>query len=123
MDEIPSLDLSPMDPCQKALILLEKSLIDKFTGLRPSPKAVELSIAEHWNPILQGQVSFFVAGRGYFVFLFLNKEERDIVFRSSPYFMGLRGLFFAPWTLGFNPEAEITTAPVWVRLPNLPLHL
>ena len=37
--------------------------------------------------------------------------------------MGSKGLFLAPWTLGFNLEAEITTAPVWVRLPHLPLHL
>ena len=37
--------------------------------------------------------------------------------------MGSRGLFLAPWTLGFNPEAEITAVPIWVRLLNLPLHL
>ena len=42
MDEIPSLELSPSDPCQKALTLSEKALIGKFTGLWPSPKAVEL---------------------------------------------------------------------------------
>ena len=75
MDEIPSLELSPTDPCHKALILLEKALIDKFTGLWPNPKAMEHWIAKHWNPILQGQVSLFAAGRGYFVFLFLKKEE------------------------------------------------
>ena len=84
---------------------------------------IELWIAEHWNPIVQGQVSLFAAGRGYFVFLFLNKEECDLVFRSGPFFMGSRGLFLAPWTLGFNPETKITVAPVWVRLPHLPLHL
>ena len=84
---------------------------------------VELWIAKHWNPIVQGHVSLFVAGRGYFVFLLLNKEECDLVFRSGPFFMGSRGLFLAPWTLGFNLEAEITAAPVWVRLPHLPLHL
>ena len=75
IDEVLSLELSPTDPCQKALILSEKSFIGKFIGLWSSPKAVELWIAEHWNPILQGQVSLFAAGRGYFVFLFLNKEE------------------------------------------------
>ena len=47
MDEIPSLELSPSDPCQKALILSEQALIGKFTGLWPSPKAVEMWIAEH----------------------------------------------------------------------------
>ena len=42
MDEIPSLELSPLDPCQKDLILSEQALIGKFTGLWPSPKAVEI---------------------------------------------------------------------------------
>ena len=73
MDEIPSLELSPSDPCQKYLVLSEQALIGKFTGLWPSPKAVENCIAEYWNPLLQGQVSLFAAGRGFF-FLFLNKE-------------------------------------------------
>ena len=62
MDDIPSLELSPSDPCQKALILSEQALIGKFTGLWASPKAVEIWISEHWNPLLQGQVSLFVAG-------------------------------------------------------------
>ena len=62
MDEIPSLELSPLDPCQKSLTLSEKSLIGKFTGLWSSPKVVELWIAEHWNPLLQGQVSLFAIG-------------------------------------------------------------
>ena len=54
MDEIPSLELSPTNPCQKSLILSEQALIAKFTGLWPRPKAVELWIVEHWNPLLQG---------------------------------------------------------------------
>ena len=47
MDGIPSLELSPTDPCHKALILSEKALIGKFTGLWPSPMVVEIWIAEH----------------------------------------------------------------------------
>ena len=80
IEEIPSLELSPSDPCQKAITLSERALISKFTGLWPSPKEIELLIAEHWKPIVQGHVSLFVAGRGYFIFLFLNKEERDLIF-------------------------------------------
>ena len=68
IDEIPSLEFSPSDPCWKALILSEKSLICKFTWLFPSHKAVEIWIVEQFNPIFQGWVSLFVAGRGYFVF-------------------------------------------------------
>ena len=80
IEEIPSLELSPSDPCQKAIILSKRALIGKFTGLWPSPKAVELWIAEHWKAIVQGHASLFAAGRGYFIFLFLNKEERDLIF-------------------------------------------
>ena len=72
---------------------------------------------------MQGHVSIFAAGRGYFVFLFLNKEERDLVFHSGPFFMGSIGLFLAPWTLGFNPEANTIATQVWKILPHLPLHL
>jgi hypothetical protein len=35
--------------------------------------------------------------------------------------MGSRGMFLSPWSLDFNPEDEILAAPVWVRLPFLPL--
>lgn len=103
LDEIPSLELSPADPCRKVLLLSEKALIGKFTGMWPSPKVVEHWISEHWKPMLHGQVSLFATGRGYFIFLFLNKEERDLVFRSGPFFMGSRGIFITPWTLSFNP--------------------
>ena len=37
--------------------------------------------------------------------------------------MESRGLFLTPWTLDFNLEAEITTIPVWFKLPYLPLVL
>jgi hypothetical protein len=76
-----------------------------------------------WKSMIQGKFSRYAVGRGYFVFSFSRTEDRDLVFRSGPYFMGSRGLFLAPWTLDFNPRAKITAAPVWVRLPHLPLHL
>jgi len=123
LDEIPTVELSSSDPCRKAVQLAENALIGKFTGLWPSPKSVEKWMAEHWYPLTQGEISLFAAGRGYFVFLFATKEEKDRVFRSGPFFMGSRGLFLAPWTMDFNPEAELTAAPIWVRLPHLPLHL
>jgi hypothetical protein len=123
MEEIPSLELSPEDPCSLALLLAEKALIGKFTGLWPSPKMVEAWMDDRWKMLIQGNVSLCAVGRGFFVFIFSRKEDRDLVFKSGPYFMGSRGLFLAPWTLDFNPGAEIIAAPVWVRLPHLPLHL
>jgi hypothetical protein len=121
--EISSLELSPEQPCSLALLLAEKSLIGKFTGLWPNPKTVEAWMDDRWKPLIKGTTSLFAVGRVFFVFSFLTKEDCDLVFRSGPYFMGSRGLFLAPWTIDFNPEVEITAAHVWVRLPHLPLHL
>ena len=37
--------------------------------------------------------------------------------------MGLQGLYLNRWTPDFDPEADIPkVVPVWVRLPNLPMH-
>jgi hypothetical protein len=123
MEEIPSLELDPKDPCKLALLLAENALIGKFMALWPSPKSVEAWMEDHWKMLIQGNITLYAVGRGFFVFIFTRKVDRDLVFRSGPYFMGSKGLFLAPWTLHFNPGAEITTAPVWVRLPHLPLHL
>lgn len=38
--------------------------------------------------------------------------------------MGSAGLFLTPWFPDFDPVTPvITTTPVWIRLPNLPVHL
>jgi hypothetical protein len=38
MEEIPTLELSPEQPCNLALYLAEKALIGNFTGYGPAPK-------------------------------------------------------------------------------------
>jgi hypothetical protein len=96
IEEIPSLELSPEEPCKLALLLAETTLIGKFTGLWPSPKMVEAWMDDRWKSLIQGNVSLLTVGRGFFVFSFSSKEDCDLVFRSRPYFMGSRGLFLAP---------------------------
>lgn len=44
-----------------------------------------------------------------------------MIFHYGPYFMGFRGIYIRPWSLDFNPKEETTIAPLWVRLPPLPL--
>ena len=37
--------------------------------------------------------------------------------------MGPQGLYLNGWTLDFDPEVDTPKAvPVWVKLPNLPMH-
>jgi hypothetical protein len=45
------------------------------------------------------------------------------VFNSGPWFWGRAGLSMQLWTPAFDPSMDcISSAPVWVRLPYLPLH-
>jgi hypothetical protein len=76
-----------------------------------------------WKPKIQGQMSSTFCGKGFFVFLFENKADRDLIFRSGPYFMGTMGMYLNKWMSDFSPENDIPSAvPVWVCLPFLPLH-
>jgi hypothetical protein len=53
MEEIPSVELSPEEPCNLALLLAENALIGKFTGLWPSPKMVEAWMDDRWKSLIQ----------------------------------------------------------------------
>jgi hypothetical protein len=82
-----------------------------------------LWVDKNWKPLIKGNLSHAFCGRGYFAFLFETKEDMDLIFRSGPYFMGTRGMYFNRWTLDFNPENDIPSAVlVWVCLRYLPLH-
>jgi hypothetical protein len=64
-----------------------------------------------------------VVGRGFFIFEFISQEDRDLIFRNGPYFMGTQGLYLNRWTLDFDPTVEVPKEVlVWVCLPNLPIH-
>lgn len=123
LEEIPQLELSSQEPRRKALLLYERVLIRKFSGLWECGLSPQLSKhgLQNTGSKIQSQVSFFAPGCGYFVFLFPNKEAEDLIFRFGPYFMGSKGLYLAPWSLDFNPGQEIASVPVWVKLPHLPL--
>jgi hypothetical protein len=75
MEEIPSLELSPEGPCNLALIFAEMALIGKFTGIWPSPKTVEAWMDDRWKSLIQGKVTLFTVGRGFFC-LWLREQRR-----------------------------------------------
>ena len=92
-------------------------------GLWPSAKTTDNWIQHNWRPQLKNSVTCYTVGRGFFIFEFISKEDRDLVFRSGMYFMGSQGLYLNRWTLDFDPTVDVTKeVPVWVRLPNLPVH-
>ena len=121
--EVPEVKLSSAASKRKAVTLSKKGLIGLFTGLWPSPRSVEIWLNKNWRTLIQGEVQQIFCGKGYFAFIFEKKEDRDLIFRNGPYFMGPRGMYLNKWDLSFNPEKDIPKAvPVWVKLPHLPLH-
>jgi hypothetical protein len=123
MDNIPTVELPVEETCRSTLNLAKRDLIGQFIGLWPSPKAVEYWVKRNWIPLVsQGMKSHFV-GKGFFVFVFDNAEDRSLIFRNGPYFLGPQGLYLNKWSLDFDPAQDVPTAvPMWVRLPHLPLQ-
>jgi hypothetical protein len=123
LEAIPKVSVHSPSSRPFSLRLAENSLIGKFTGLWPSPKAMALWLEQNWKKTIKGQLSTTFCGKGFYVFLFENKADRDLIFRNGLYFMGTRGMYLNKWTPDFSPENDIpSVVPVWVRLPFLPLH-
>jgi hypothetical protein len=123
MNTIPTVALPEAETCKAALNLAEKGLIGQFTGLWPSPKSVEEWIKRNWTPLINEGIKSYFVGKGFFVFVFESAEDRSLIFRNGPYFMGPQGLYLNKWSPDFDPAQDVPTAvPVWVRLPHLPLH-
>jgi hypothetical protein len=62
-------------------------------------------------------------GRGFYIFEFISKDDKDLIFRNGSYFMGTQGLYLNRWTLDFDLAVEVPKeVSVWERLPNLPIH-
>jgi len=123
LDDILVISLPPETPIQVVLSLVERALIDQFTGLWPSPKSTENWVIRNWVPLIKENVTSYFLGRGYFLFEFTSKEDKDLIFQNGPYFMGPQGLYLNNWTPDFDPIVDVPKAVlVWVRLPNLPVH-
>ena len=92
-------------------------------GISPSSKTMESWISKNWMSLISGGLQHCLCGKGFFVFLFENKDDMDLIFRSGPYFMGPRGLYLNCWSLSFDIEKDVPlVASVWVRFPYFPLH-
>jgi hypothetical protein len=123
LNDIPEIDLPPEYPMKVTLSLSERGLIGQFMGLWPSTRSTDNWIQRNWRPLITNSVTCYAVGRGYFIFEFISQEDRDLIFRNGPYFMGTQGLYLNRWTPNFDPASEVPKdVPVWVRLPNLPIH-
>jgi hypothetical protein len=52
----------------------------QFTRLWPSPKVMASWLDLKWRKIIKGQLSIAFYGKGFYVFVFENKADRDLIF-------------------------------------------
>jgi hypothetical protein len=103
--------------------LSKLALICRFNGFWPNLVDLRSWIDSEWSPLLVDEVTVCPLAKGFFAAIFESSDERDLVSSSGPWFWGRAGLSVQPWTPDFDPAtASISSAPVWVRLPSLPLH-
>ena len=93
LEEIPEIALPEEKPMKIALALAKRGLVGQFMGLWPSTKSIDDWIQRNWKPNLNHGVTCYPIGRGFFVFEFISEEDRDLIFRNGPYFMGMQGLY------------------------------
>ena len=117
------MDIPADQPHRTTLNIVEQGLIGQFIGLWPSPKAIEGWVQRNWKPHITEGISSKLIGKGYYVFLFENLADGDLIFRNGSYFMGPQGLYLNKWPPDFDPNQDApSVVPVWVRLSHLPLH-
>ena len=85
---MPEIALQEDQSIKIALALADRGLVGQFIGRWPSTKTMDDWIQRNWRPQLKNSVICYAVGRGFFIFEFTTKEDRDLVFRNGPYFMG-----------------------------------
>ncbi|KAG6534066.1 hypothetical protein ZIOFF_007947 [Zingiber officinale] len=98
----------------------EFSLIGKFSGSRP-PYAVVLQAFRNL-----GLSSFFnirFLRSGYVFMRLTSSEDMAWVWIRGVWFIGGVPLRIFKWTPYFSYTAESSVVPVWIRFPDLPIHM
>ena len=88
LDSIPTVSLPEEETCKEASNLEERGLIGQFTSLWPSPTSVEDWTQRNWSPLIKEGVKSYFMGKGFFVFVFESPDDRSLIFKNGPYFMG-----------------------------------
>jgi hypothetical protein len=98
LEQIPEVSIPSTIVRRKSLSFASRALVGQFMGLWPSPRQIDLWIERNWHPLVQGRMNHFFCGKGFYIFYFELKSDRDLIFRNDPYFFGPRGLYLNKWT-------------------------
>ena len=110
MASIPTVSFPTEEPCKAALNLAERGLISQFIGLWPLPKVVEAWVQRNWRSLVKEGIKSHFVDKGFFVFVFKATEDKNLIFRNGPYFMGPQGLYLNQWTPDLNLTQDVPSA-------------
>ncbi|KAK1308353.1 hypothetical protein QJS10_CPA09g00834 [Acorus calamus] len=98
------------------------SLLGYVIGKKPYYKAFIDFLYRVWKS--KGSIEVFMQGGGFFVVRFSSEEDMQNVIEGGPWLMGGCPIVLRKWHRGMLMELELLeTIPIWIRLPQLPLHL
>lgn len=99
---------------------MANTLVGKFFSPRPTVEMVRKWVKDKWK--LKGSVYVSAMPGALFLFKFTVEEDVALVL-SGCWSYGRNNLSLCRWKVGFDPAADLQkSAPVWVRLPGLPLE-
>lgn len=98
--------------------LKSKDVICRFNGFWPKLEVLHQCILTLWMP----NCDIYLCSKYFFNVQFDTKKEMDTVLNYGPWLLGNAGLFITPGFPEFDATTMVvSTMPIWVRLPNLPL--
>ena len=99
---------------------LKLCVVGRFVSFRLSIEAVRKWVINKWK--VKGNICVSAMPSGLFCFRFTTEDDLQMVLSGTWYF-GKHCLALTRWHLGFDAGLELKKlAPVWVRLPGLPLE-
>ncbi|KAK1313255.1 hypothetical protein QJS10_CPA06g01029 [Acorus calamus] len=73
---------------------------------------------------IKGDIQLSLQGNGFFMVQFDLQEDVQRVLKGGPWTMDNRPFVLQKWSPSVCMEQErLTTIPIWVKFPNLPLHM
>ena len=100
----------------------ENSIILFALGQSLSMNAVKKFMEKTQNFISLPEL--FYNDEGYFIMKCKNREDMELVMEQGPYFIYGKPVFLRKWTTEFEMKEDLLRVlPIWITLPQLPLHL
>ena len=100
----------------------KNTLVGYVLGNKPFYLHLKACVAKLWKP----KCSMEVHSRenGYFFFKFGEEEECNRILQNGPWLFDGRLIVLKRWTEGLELERDLlSSVPIWVRMPSLPLKL